>query len=113
LGGDPLPQQVQNGLTSFVPAFPGEGEKGNMASALDRMGQLALMARARAGLAAWADFTIFAHKPAKQIDRFVIDQDSFICAELANFRPGDIPTPTTAKLLVLIIHIISHGTNSI
>ena len=64
--------------------FAGKGQQSQLAGAFYGTRYLTLMLCASARLASRTDFTVIANITAKQLNRFIIDQDTFIGAELAH-----------------------------
>lgn len=75
----------------LTPRFAAEWQKGDVPSAFDRSGKLALVAGAGASLSTWADFTVFSNKTPEHVTSFIIDQDVLISTKLADLGPGYIP----------------------
>jgi hypothetical protein len=73
---------------AFTERLTGIRKQGNVAGALNRSCQIALVLGAGSGLPAWANLSIFGYKTAQQVNLLVIDYRIFIGAELANFRTG-------------------------
>jgi hypothetical protein len=64
--------------------FAGKGQQSQLAGAFHGVRNFSLVLCASACLTSRTDFTIIANVTAKQLNRFVIDQDTFIGAELAH-----------------------------
>jgi hypothetical protein len=96
-------------LAIVVPLVSGERQQTNMAGALDRTSQVALVLGAGTCLAARADFAFFSNKASKDIRLLVIDGHIFICAELTKFWAGVI-TSFTALFHIIIISLITFHT---
>jgi len=77
-----------------------------MAGALDGAGQLTLVPGTGSGLAPGSNFSFFRYKAAKEINLFVVNFCIFVCAELADFRPGN--KPASAGMSTFHIHFIRH-----
>jgi hypothetical protein len=71
-----------------------KGEQSQLAGAFYCIRNFALVLCAGTRLTARADFTIVTHITAKQFYRLVIDQDTFVGAELANARLSVKPLST-------------------
>jgi hypothetical protein len=89
---------------SIAPALANVGQQSQMAGALNFLGQNTLMAGTRASLAPWPDFAVFCYISAQKIDLLVINGNTFIGTELADFRARhETPRPRTLHVLACII----------
>jgi len=80
--------------------FTAKGEQSQMAGALNRLGQRALVASADSGLSPGANFAIIGDEPPQDFRLLVVNAHVLIGAELAFARPGE-ETPASDLRFVL------------
>jgi len=84
--------------------FGYKGQQGHVPCAFNRYGQLPLMLGAHARLAARANLAAITHKPAQQIDIFVVDAIRFLTAEVTNLTAW---CKTASTTLSKVAHSLS------
>ena len=103
-----MPRKRPSGSTSVVERSAYEGEQGNVPGLLDRGGYRSLMTRARTGLSARADLTIFGDVFPKHICFLIVNCQGFICTELTEFGLCEEAALAATFLGTLWSSIFSH-----
>jgi hypothetical protein len=100
---------ITQGLPSFVKGSPDEGEESDLTCLFDRRRHHALMSRAGARLAAWADLAVLGNVAAEQVRLFIVNCQGFVCTKLTGFGLCKEAAFSTAFLLCpLGSSIVSH-----
>jgi len=95
-------------LARVFQLFASKWQQSDVTGLFYGLGDNTLMFRARAGLAAWADIAFLGYIFSEKVGLFIVNRQSFICAELTKFGLGKEAAFAALLLSIVGSSIVSH-----